>query len=179
MDWRKLARVVPPLVDVLFELYRGPEPKLSSAGPPPVPFVHSSTDEGYCLECLHKHINTANVLIREALQRYDSKESQERVLEKVRAAVAELVGAEDDSKFSTGRVAEINNKIRELRRYIWEKGYEFEVPSRDALMEIGDRVQKILKDLYDVAAERRSQIISFVKGIEEKARRIREELEEK
>ena len=179
-------KVIPPLVDTLTDLYSSHgsfgNPRVSfevSSTPPPIPFQHSSMDEGYCLECLHKHINTANVLIREALQRFDAKEPSDRVVEKVRAAVAELTGAEDDSKFATGKVAEINRKIRDLRRNIWERGYEFEVPSREALLEIGDRVQDILKDIYNVAAERRKQVINFIRGVEEKARKLREELERK
>jgi len=172
-----MLRVIPPLVDTLVDLSRNTNTGSVGSNPPLIPFEHSSIDEGYCLECLHKHINTANILIREALQRFDSREPQERVLEKVRAAVSELTGAEDDSKFATGKVAEINKRIRDLRRYIWEKGYEFEIPSREALLEIGGNIQGILKDVYDVASEKRRQIISFVRGMEEKARRLREELE--
>jgi len=188
MSWRRLLRIIPPLVEMLTDLHVSfgnpgnpgiPRGRSESLSIPAMPFRHSSVDEGYCLECLHKHINTANVLIREALQRFDAKEPHERIVEKVRAAVAELTGAEDDSKFATGRVAEINKKIRDLRRHIWEKGYEFEVPSREALLEIGDRVQDILKDIYNVAAERRKEVIKFIKGVEEKARKLREELEKK
>ena len=177
MNWKRLLRVIPPLVDTLIDLSGNPKIGSIGSNPPPIPFRHSSVDEGYCLECVHKHINTANVLIREALQRFDAKEPPDRVLEKVRAAVAELTGAEDDSKFATGKVAEINKRIRDLRRHIWEKGYEFEVPSRDALLEIGGNIQDILKDIYNIAAERRKQIISFVRGVEEKARKLREEME--
>ena len=172
-----MLRIIPPLIDTLVDLSRVTSISSVGSNPPIIPFNHSSIDEGYCLECLHKHINTANILIREALQRFDSREPQERVIEKVRAAVAELTGAEDDSKFATGRVAEINKRIRDLRRYIWDKGYEFEIQSRDALLEIGGKIQDILKDVYDVASEKRRQIISFVRGVEEEARRLREGLE--
>ena len=180
MKWGKfILRVLPGIVDGILILNRyNSVPKIAiETSPPPLPFEHSSQSESYCLECAHKHLNTASVLLREALQRLDANEPKERVLEKIRAMVAELTGAEDDTKFGSGEIAELNKRIRALRVKIWNAGYELEPPRREDLIALQEELKGLLNFVYDTAAKRRKAVIELLKKVEERASTLRRELE--
>ena len=77
----------------------------------------------YCIDCASKHLGTAKILAREALQRLDKGEPVDLVLEKVRGAYEELMGAEDDTQASDDPdVADLNRRVRDLRKWFFESG---------------------------------------------------------
>jgi hypothetical protein len=129
----------------------------------------------YCLECLSKHLNTAKVLTREAIQRIEAGEPAEMVLEKVRGTVAELAGAEDDSNSVTDQeVRKLNETIRSIRKTIWNKGLELEPGSKDDLTSIYSQIDSALNQTYSVAKVKRERLVSLLEGVESKARLLKE-----
>ena len=122
----------------------------------PKPHAHLSyegqSNVDYCVECLTKHGQTAKVLMREALQRAKAElPSDPGVLEKVRGAVEELVGFEDDSDtVKSEKVSTLNSLSRTLRKFIYAKRAEIGDASLEDLREIKDMVDKLVDATYDV-----------------------------
>ena len=108
----------------------------------------------YCVECLSKHGQTAKVLMREAIQRAQvGSPSDLGVLEKVRGAVEELVGFEDDSDtVKNEKVSTLNNLSRTLRKLIYAKKAEIGGGSLEDLREIKDMLDKLVDVTYQVRA---------------------------
>ena len=108
----------------------------------------------YCVECCSKHSQTAKVLMREAIQRAQvGSPSDLGVLEKVRGAVEELVGFEDDSDtVKNEKVSTLNNLSRTLRKLIYAKKAEIGGGSLEDLREIKDMLDKLVDVTYQVRA---------------------------
>jgi len=106
----------------------------------------------YCLECCEKHGQTAKVLLREAIQRAEADSpSSPGVMEKVRGAVEELVGFEDDSDtVKNERVATLNSLSRTLRKFIYAKKAEIGGANLKDLREIKDMTDKLVDAVYQV-----------------------------
>ena len=106
----------------------------------------------YCVECCSKHSQTAKVLIREAIQRAQADSpSSPGVLEKVRRAVDELMGFDDDSDtVKNEKVSTLNSLSRTLRKFIYAKKAEIGGASLEDLREIKDMMDKLVDATYQV-----------------------------
>jgi len=106
----------------------------------------------YCVECLSKHSQAGSVLMREAVQRAEAgSPSDPGVLEKVRGAVKELVGFEDDSDtVKNERISGLNTAARELRKLIYLKRAEIGGASLGDLREIKGMMDKLVDATYTV-----------------------------
>jgi len=121
--------------------------------------AEQSTD--YCLECAEKHLQTAKVLLREAIQRYEAcyKNTEcvpccsenSAVLEKVRGAVAELAGCEDDTSTNLNepRIREINRRAREIRKEMWNKKLAFGEGTLEDLKETHGKIEQLANYVYE------------------------------
>ena len=140
-------------LDKRFTLPTGFVPKTK-----PKPHTHLSYEGqskvDYCQECLSKHGQTAKVLMREALQRAKAgSPSDSGVLEKVRGAVEELVGFEDDSDtVENEKVSTLNSAARDLRKLIYAKGAEVGTANLEDLREIKGMIDKLVDVTYQVRA---------------------------
>ncbi|TRZ51723.1 MAG: hypothetical protein D4S01_04220 [Dehalococcoidia bacterium] len=143
-----------------FRRLRRPEPSKEESRFAATPKSHTHLSYGgqskldYCVECLSKHSQTAKVLMREAIQRAQvGSPSDSGVLEKVRGAVEELVGFEDDSDtVKNEKVAELNSSARLLRKYIYGKGAEVGTASLEDLQEIKGLIDGLVDVTYQVRA---------------------------
>lgn len=110
----------------------------------------------YCVECAVKHSQTAKVLMREALQRASAgSPADEGVQEKVRGAVEELSGLEDDTDTigrdpDAERVRNLNTAARTLRKYVYATRAEIGEASFDTLKEIKGMVDQLVDACYSV-----------------------------
>jgi len=79
------------------------------------------SDVDYCLECCNKHSQTASIFMTEALQRaVAGGPGLPGVQEKVRAAIRELTGFEDDTEtVNNSAVMELNTMARTLRKHVY------------------------------------------------------------
>ena len=119
----------------------------------------SEEDIDYCLECIEKHLQTAKVLMREAIQRAAAGEPTEKVVEKIRGVVEELAGAEDDSDTTTDMdVRRLNSKIRALRKEIWRRGLSVRGGTLEELNEIKRKIDALVDEAYRVAELKRAQV---------------------
>jgi len=133
--------------------------RMESFTPPTYKREHYDID--YCLECLEKHLQTAKVLMREAIQRKASGEPTENVLEKIRGVVEELAGAEDDSNtMIDDDVRMLNTKIRGLRKEIWRRGLSVHGGTLRDLNEVKRRIDELLEETYRVAEKKKPPQIS-------------------
>ena len=107
----------------------------------------------YCLQCLEKHTQTAKVLMREAIQRAEVEGiSSEGVQEKMRGVIEELVGAEDDSDTLINEgVRALNNKIRALRKKIWESKATIGGGTIRDLMDTKRELDSLVEGTYETA----------------------------
>ena len=137
-----------------------------------------STNVSYCLECENKHLNTAKVLLREAIQRAEAREPTAAVLEKVRGVAVELAGAEDDSNAPTAPsdVRSINAAVRDLRKRMWVSGLEVE-PKLEGLKETYRGVDGILTQTYEAAGRRRAEMDKVLAELEKQIKSTREDLQ--
>jgi hypothetical protein len=141
----------------------------------------------YCLECCEKHLQTASVLMREALQRLEECNTKtncepcciktEYILEKIRNTVKELAGAEDDTIRNTydETVRQINNEIRMIRKTIWGKKLSVGGGTKGDLIEIKNKIDKLIDKVYEKVApaydETIEQIIRETTGEETKGQK--------
>lgn len=119
------------------------------------------TSIDYCLECAEKHLQTATILLKEAIQRAQQCITQNpcepcclktpEVLEKIRDAIAELAGAEDDTNPLSNEplVKEINNQIRLIRKDIWRKKLAFGQGKIEDITEIAERIKTLTDKIYE------------------------------
>lgn len=131
-----------------------------------------------CLDCLNKHLNTAKVFSREAIQRFEANEPEDRVLERVRGIVEELSGAEADTNGSDDEsIREINTKLRKVRKGIWASGLEIQNPkNKDELLQMRSNIEEVLNDTYTVAKAKKEEVLGLVNKIEERTKSIKETL---
>jgi hypothetical protein len=147
---------------------------------PETPRSHIATPEGvseehYCLDCMSKHLGTAKILIREALQRADANESKEAILGKVRGAYEELMGAEDDSQaLKDERIRALNSQTRELRKWFFDNGVLVDT-DKAKIAEAMNRISALNDAVYQELEARRERLKEFIG----KAKKRLNELEEK
>lgn len=119
------------------------------------------TDEAYCLECLEGHTMTALTEMRHALDRYRaSGEMTSGVAEKVRVALAELMGITEDVKNTKDASPEVKkgldeilNEVRWIRKEygVSGRGLTRGIGSTKDLEELRDRIETINKKSYEIA----------------------------
>jgi hypothetical protein len=109
----------------------------------------------YCLECAVKHGQTAKVLMREALQRAEASDpSAEGVKEKVRGAVEELSGFEDDTNTVENQtVIDLNQKARDLRKLIYSKQCEVGACQIEDLRDVKKLINILVDEVYNAKAK--------------------------
>jgi hypothetical protein len=128
----------------------------------------------YCLECCEKHLQTASVLMREALQRLEECNTKtncepcclktEYILEKIRNTVKELAGAEDDTIRNTydETVRQINNEIRMIRKTTWEKKLSVGRGTKQDLIEIKNKIDELIDKVYEKVAPQYDETIEQI-----------------
>jgi hypothetical protein len=193
MDSRRLSRFVSTVFDLAATIAEHMPAKLDTdrlvklLGPNPVlptllgaPRSHIATppgvsEEHYCLDCSSKHLGTAKVLLREALQRIEKGEPREAVLEKVRGAYEELMGAEDDTlAVKDEGIRRLNSLIRDTRKWFFDTGVIAE-PDKKLIAEAFEKVSRVNDEVYREYEARRQRLREFIGKAKEKL----EELEAK
>lgn len=119
------------------------------------------TDEAYCLECLEGHIMNAKTELRHAIDRFrTSKEMSPGVVEKVRVAIQELQGINEDVKNTLDADPQIKkglddilNEVRWIRKEfgVSGRGLTRGLGTQKDLEELRDRVDKLQEVSYDLA----------------------------
>lgn len=123
----------------------------------------NQTDEAYCMECIEGHIMHAKTELRHALDRFrTSKEMNTGVVEKVRVAIQELQGIDEDvknTKDATPQVKEgldnILNEVRWIRKEfgVSGRGLTRGIGTQKDLEELRDRIDKLQEVSYDLVDE--------------------------
>jgi predicted ribosome quality control (RQC) complex YloA/Tae2 family protein len=130
--------------------------------------------EHYCLECASKHVGTAKILLREALQRAEKGEAPELVLEKVRGAYEELMGAEDDTmSVSDDDIRKLNSMIRDLRKWFFTSGVIVK-PDKNLIAEAYAKTSQLNNVIYDEYARRLEKAIESMERVEAKMEALKE-----
>jgi hypothetical protein len=143
-------------------------PEGHMAPPPGMPAEH------YCLECASKHVGTAKILLREALQRAEKGEPPELVLEKVRGAYEELMGAEDDTmSVSDEGIRKLNSMIRDLRKWFFTTGAIVK-PDKNLIAEAYARMSQLNNTVYGEYAKRLEKAIESMERVEAKMEALKE-----
>jgi len=108
------------------------------------------SDVDYCLECCNKHSQTASMLMTEALQRAEAGgPGLPGVQEKVRAAVREITGFEDDTEtVNNPAVMELNTMARALRKHIYSTKAELGQASLEDLQGMKELVDNLVDASY-------------------------------
>lgn len=108
------------------------------------------SDIDYCIECAVKHGQTAQVLMREALQRAEvSGPESPGVKEKVRGVTAELTGVEHDTDtVGDPSVMALNTMARGIRKFIYTSGAEIGRASKEDLNEAKILLGKLVEAAY-------------------------------
>lgn len=124
------------------------------------------SQESYCLDCISKHLATAKILLREALQRSQAKEAEEAVLAKVRGAFEELTGAEDDSQSLTDpQIRNLNARIREARKWLYEHALASASP--ETISKAFSLVEELLGMTYREIESRKKRVMEALGRLEE------------
>jgi hypothetical protein len=198
--WKKIASPIIDLIalfienapvriseDRLRELL-GPNPAIKeflSPVQPPTPSSEKShiatppgvSEEHYCYDCASKHLGTAKVLLREALQRAVKGEPKEAILEKVRGAYEELMGAEDDTQaLSDERTRQINSMIRDVRKWFYDSGVIVST-DKNLISEALSKVDRLNNEVYAEIERRRERLKEFLTKVEEKVKELKEKVE--
>lgn len=121
------------------------------------------TSIDYCMECAEKHIQTAKILIKEAIQRAEKLgTTHPSVLEKIRDTIAELTGCEDDTTttLNNPKVAEINKTCRDLRRLIWQKKLAFGKATIQDLKQLYKKISNLTDNIYETTSKNYEQQIN-------------------
>ena len=106
----------------------------------------------YCLECAEKHLRTAKVLLREAIQRAQKHGTKHpAVLEKIRDVVTELTGCEDDTDttLDNKKVRKLNITCRDLRKLIWNKKLSFGKATLQDLQQLYKQISQLADYIYE------------------------------
>ena len=108
------------------------------------------SDIDYCIECAVKHGQTAQVLMREAVQRAEvSGPEAPGVKEKVRGVTAELTGVEHDTDtVGDPSVMALNTMARGVRKFIYTSGAEIGRASKEDLNEAKTLIGKLVEAAY-------------------------------
>jgi len=119
----------------------------------PVEEAHMQVSESKlatCLDCVVKHLSTAKIAAREALQRAEAKEPPEKVIEKIREIHGELAGMELDIKDrDIPEIMEIDDSSRRLRKEIFDNKWLINPPTIEQLREIEKKISLILEKSYN------------------------------
>ncbi|MEM1820359.1 MAG: hypothetical protein QXU64_02075 [Thermofilaceae archaeon] len=129
-----------------------------SAGIAMSPSYPGQTPTDYCLECLERHFLKAHALLEEA-ERFSLKHGRitPEAREKIRRAMEEIVGAEDDLRVVpedreiAGLLDEIKIMQRDLRKWAWARGLTTVSESIEDLRELKRRVEELVKKTYEAA----------------------------
>lgn len=118
------------------------------------------TDESYCVECIEGHTMIALTEMRHAIDRYRTAgKMTEGVAEKVRVAIAELQGIEEDAKNTANAAPNVKEGIDNILdqvRWIRKKygvsgvGLTIGLGTEEDLIELRDRIQILQKDAYEL-----------------------------
>lgn len=108
------------------------------------------SDVDYCIECAVKHSQTVSMLMTEALQRAEVGDpGLLGVQEKVRGAVRELTGLEDDTEtVKNPAVMALNTMARALRKHIYTSKAEIGGASMEDVRDIKDLSEKLVNASY-------------------------------
>ena len=131
----------------------------------------------YCLECAEKHLQKAVIFLQESLQRQEQCETEKKctnccmtdtnTLEKIRKTVTELAGAEDDTDthLEIPKIREINRRIREIRKTIWQKKLSTGKGTKDDIQKIRLELESLTNKIYeeDVAPTYNKEIENIIK----------------
>jgi flagellar hook-associated protein FlgK len=102
-----------------------------------------------CLDCVVKHLSTARVAAREAMQRAEAGEPAGSIVEKVRQIYDELAGMELDIKNrEIPEIAEIDDLSRTLRKKIFSNKWLTTPPTLSQLKNIEDELNTIIEKSY-------------------------------
>jgi DNA repair exonuclease SbcCD ATPase subunit len=163
------------------EFYRRTEGVVSSTSTPGKSHIATpkgESTEKYCLDCMSKHLGTAKILIREALQRAVKGEDPQAILEKVRGAYEELMGAEDDSQsLSDPRIQELNKMTRELRKWAFNSGVLVE-PDKELISQFAEKINQLNDEVYNELSARKQRLYEFLTKAKERLEKLQKELEE-
>jgi cell fate (sporulation/competence/biofilm development) regulator YmcA (YheA/YmcA/DUF963 family) len=167
------ARVETPQAEAKPATAASEAPGGHMAPPPGMPAEH------YCLECASKHVGTAKILLREALQRAEKGEPPELVLEKVRGAYEELMGAEDDTmSVSDEGIRRLNSMIRDLRKWFFTTGAIVK-PDKNIITEAYSKITQLNNTIYDEYAKRLEKAIESMERVEAKMETLKEAMKTK
>lgn len=116
------------------------------------------TQESYCVECIEGHTMTALTEMRHAIDRYRTAgKMTEGVSEKVRVAIAELMGIEEDAKNTSNAtpavkagIDNILNQVRWVRKEYGVSGIGLTVGQGEEqdLLNLRDKIQRIQNEAY-------------------------------
>jgi hypothetical protein len=151
LEKRKEATKELALAQLQLQLPQQKEAEKSHIAPPPGMSV-----ERYCLDCTLKHVATAKVLAREALQRAEKGEDIKLVVEKVRGVYEELTGAEDDSQaVMDEEMRALNSKVRDTRKWLFDSSVLVS-PDKNKVAELMAKVSELEEKVY-AELEKRSE----------------------
>ena len=154
---------------------------LRPSTPPPEGVSHIAAPEGesvehYCLDCASKHLGTAKILLREALQWAKKGEPRERILTKVRGAYEELMGAEDDTLATKDQgILKLNTEIRDLRKWFFNSGVLTDVDV-NKIAEAYEKVSAVNNDVYNELEARKERLLKLVTHVKENLSKLEEKL---
>ena len=108
------------------------------------------SDESYCLECIVKHSQSAAMAMTEAIQRAEAGDpALEGVKEKVKAAVRQLTGIEEDAgNVSEPAVRALDTMGRSIRKYVYTTGAEIGKASKEQLYETQNLIEELVNASY-------------------------------
>jgi len=108
------------------------------------------SDEDYCIECIVKHSQSAAMAFKEAIQRAEAGDpSLPGVQEKVRAAVRQITGIEEDvGNVSDTTISALDTMGRGIRKYIYTTGAEIGGASKEELYEAQYLIEELVKSSY-------------------------------
>jgi len=152
---------------VLTQVFSASSGERSHIATPP-----GTSEEHYCYDCASKHLGTAKILAREALQRAEKGEPREAVLEKIRGAYEELMGAEDDTmSLSDERTRQINSMIRDTRKWFFDTGVIIE-PDKSKIAEALSRISKLNDEVYTELERRKARLKEFIGKAKERLEQL-------
>jgi len=132
--------------------------------------------EEHCYECSTVHLGTAKILIREALERFDRGGPAEVIVEKLRRAYEELIGAEDDLRgVHDDRTRQLLNKVKDVRKFMYDHGLLVE-PRRELVAQALSKVVDVADEVYKELEVRKERLIKYLRQLKEKISKAEEEL---
>lgn len=147
------------------------------------PYVDSrifkgQSDVDYCFECLVKHFSKAEVLLDEAEKfSLSAGKVTEAAAEKIRRAIQEIVGAEDDIESTEFRDPELKKiiddiiaKMRDVRKDAWGSRCVYGQCSIDDVRRLKKKVEELLQLAYKggelyISREQIDKIVQYLNQI--------------